>query len=332
MPLTTPNVHYFSTPSSNIGFMTDVVECLCGEHASVDSTTDWQVVDSWDGTTRSAPVSGDLADCVNAWAPGGSAPANGSWLVLQCQPGRGTNVCQVRFSISGTTPQIQLIPYADWTPGGGSGGAPTIPSRITSAQTMAITTGTEARAMVWDESMFAFMSLNVTDATQRQQYVGELDSRATEANDSNPFVHFSGTASWDSSNWVRYSPVDDTTQLTGGIVMIDATSPTNTTYPIGFFLSAVEVYFATASHQHFAGIARHIAIGPRSTANSRRTFGLNLGDRDWVAFRPSGNGYAMRHDGTVLDADEIRMRESYDISPPPGYDQIRRRPQLVRVR
>jgi hypothetical protein len=332
MPLSAANVHYFATPGSNVGFMVDLVECLCGEHATATSTTDWTVVDSWDGTTRTAPVSGDLADCANAWVPGGGAPGSGSWIVLRSQPGRVAAQFQVKFTNNAGTPQVQLIPYDDWTVGGGTGGTPTLPTRITAAATLAVSTPTAPRAAVWDEAMFAFMTLNTTDATQRQGYVGEVDSRATEANDPRPFVHFNNSGGWESSTWARYSPIDDTTSLTTGLVMIDTTSPQSTTFPIGLFISATEVYFSTSGHQHFAGIARHIGIGPRLTANTRTTFGLNLGDRDWVFFRPSGNAYGMRHDGTTLDADEIRMRESFDITPPSGYEQIRRHPQLVRVR
>lgn len=332
MALTTAQTHYFSVPASNLEMMTNIVEVLCGEHATVASNNDWTVIDSWDGTTRTAPGSGDLADCANAWVPGGGSPGSGSWIVLRSQPGRVAATFQVKFTNNAGTPQVQLIPYDDWSVGGGTGGSPTLPSRITTAATLAVTTGTSPRAMVWDEAMFAVMTLNTGDATQRQTYVGEVDSRATEANDPRPFVHFNGSGGWEASTWSRYSPIDGTTSLTGGLVMIDSTSPTSTTFPLGLFISAAEIYFSTASHQHFAGIARHIGIGPRLTANTRTTFGLNLGDRDWVFFRPSGNAYGMRHDGTTLADDQIRMRESYDITPPPGYEQVRRRPQLVRVR
>jgi hypothetical protein len=240
---------------------------------------------------------------------------------------------QVRFINNAGTPQVQLIPFADWTVGGGTGGSPTLPSRITTAATLAITTGTQPRAMVWDEAMFAIMTLNTSDATQRQTYVGEVDSRLPEVTDARPFVHFNSSAGWSASSWTRYSPIDNTTSLTGGLIMIDGTSTSSTTYPLGLFLSPADVYFANASHVHFAGIARHIAIGPRTTANDRQTFGLSLGVRDWVFFRPSGDSYGMMHDGTTLGTDGIRMRASYDITPPDsGYEQIRRRPQLVRVK
>lgn len=312
--------------------MVDLVECLCGEHSTVDSTSDWTVIDSWDGTTRTAPVSGDLADCANAWVPGGAAPGSGSWIVLRSQPGRVAATFQVKFTNSGGTPQVQLIPYDDWVVGGGTGGSPTLPSRIITAGSLSITTGTQPRAVVWDEAMFAVMTLNTADATQRQTYVGELDLRAAEADDPRPFVQFDSSAGWDQSAWRRISPIDDTTALSSGLVMIDATSPTSTSFPLGLFISPVDVYFSTASHQHFAGIARHIGIGPRLTANTRTTFGINLGDRDWVFFRPTGNAWGMRHDGTTLDADAIRMRESYDITPPDGYPLVRRHPALIRTR
>jgi hypothetical protein len=312
--------------------MVDIVECLCGEHASVTSTTDWTVLDSWDGTTRTAPVSGDLADCANAWVPGGGAPGNGSWIVLRSQPARGENTFCVKFTNNAGTPQVQLMPFDDFVAGGGTGASPTLPARITAATTLAVSTPTAPRAAVWDEGMFACMTLNTTDATQRQTYVGEVDSRATEAADPRPFCHFSNSGGWESSTWARYSPTDNTTLLTTGLVMIDTTSPQSTTFPLGLFISATEIYFSTSSHQHFAGIARHIGIGPRLLANTRTTFGLALGDRDWVFFRPSGNAYGMRHDGTTLDADEIRMRESFDITPPDGYPLVRRHPALIRTR
>ena len=322
MAITPPTTHYFSAPASNLGFMVEVVECLCGEHASITSGTDWQVIDSWDGTTRTAPGSGDLADCANDWVPGGGAPGAGSWIVLASQPGRVAANFQVRFINNAGTPQVQLIPYADWTVGGGSGAAPTLPSRITTAATMAVTTGTAPRAMVWDEAMFAVMVMNTADATQRQSYVGEVDQRATEANDPRPFVHFNSSAGWNASSWSRFSPIDNTTSLTGGVVMIDSTSTGSSTYPLGLFVSAVEVYYGTASHQHFAGIARHIGIGPQVTVDTKTTCGLALGDRDWLFFRPSGTSYGMRHDGTTLDADVIRMRTSYDIDPPDTYAPV----------
>jgi hypothetical protein len=332
MALTTPNKHYFSAPASNVDFMVDLVESLCGAHATVVSTVQWEVVESWDGTTREVPSDGLLANSTNNWAPGSPPPGSGSWIVLRSLPGRVSATFQVKFTNSAGTPQVQLIPYDDWTIGGGTGASPTLPSRITAAATLAVSTPTAPRAVVWDEAMFAFMTLNTTDATQRQGYVGEVDLRATEANDPRPFVHFNNSGGWEASTWARYSPVDDTTALTTGLVMIDTTSPQSTTYPLGLFISATEVYFSASGHQHFAGIARHIGVGPRLLANTRTTFGLNLGDRDWVFFRPSGNAYGMRHDGTTLDADEIRMRESYDITPPPGYEAVRRVPQLVRVR
>lgn len=332
MAVTTPNKHYFSAPAGNVAFMAELVECLCNAHATIESTVQWTVIESWDGTTREVPAGGLLSASTNAWAPGGGTPGAGSWIVLRSRPGRVAATFQVKFTNSGGTPQVQLIPYDDWVVGGGTGGSPTLPSRIITAGSLSITTGTQPRAVVWDEAMFAVMTLNTADASQSQVYVGEVDLRASEADDPRPFVQFASSAGWDQNVWRRYSPIDDTTALSGGLVMIDSTSPTSTTFPLGLFISATEVYFATASHQHFAGIARHIGIGPRLTANTRTTFGLSLGVRDWVFFRPTGNAWGMRHDGTTLDADAIRMRESYDITPPPGHDIVRQHPYLVRAR
>lgn len=331
MPLTAPNAHYFASVTSNISFMVDIVELLCGEHATIASTTDWTVIDSWDGTTRTAPVSGNLADCANAWVPGGSTPGNGSWIVLQSQPGNVAAVFQVRFKVNSTTPEFYLMPFADWTPGGGTGGSPTIPSRVSPAKQFAVTTGTASRALVWDEACWAAMTLNSDDGTQFQTYCGELNSLLDA--DERPFVAGVESSGWYAlATWWRTSPVNDSTSLTTGATL-DGTINDMTAWPLGVALTPVGVYFGASSHQHFAGTCRHIAIGPAYTSGTKATCGESLGVRDWAIWRSSGlNASMIRHDGTALAADELRLRTPYDTEPPTGYPLVRRRPQLIRVR
>lgn len=314
MSISTPNAHYFSSVTSNVEFLVSLVECLCGEHSSITSTTDWQVIDSWDGTTRTAPVSGDLADCANAWVPGGGVPGSGSWIVLQSQPGNVSAVFQVRFKVNSSTPEFYLMPFADWTVGGGTGSSPTIPSRVSPAKTFSVTTGTASRSMVWDEACFAAMTLNSSDATQFQVYCGELNSLLPESSDDRPFVAVSESDGWNAmTSWWRISPVNDTTSLTAGATL-DSTANDASAWPLGVALTPVGVYFNASSHQHFAGTARHIAIGPTYTGSTKATCGLSLGVRDWALWRPSGlNASMIRHDGTTLSDDVLRLKTPWDI-------------------
>lgn len=331
MPVTTPNKHYWSAPVGNVEFMCGLIEAICGAHATVTSTVAWTVIDSWDGTTREVPSGGLLANSTTKWAPGGVIPPANSWIVLQSKPGRVAAVHQTKWTNNGGTPEVQLIPYADWTVGGGTGNSPTLPSRITAATSMSTTTATAARATVWDEGMVALMSLNTADANQSSVYIGELDPRCSEAEDPRPFVHVGTSGSWASGTWRRISPVNDTTLLSGA-TMIATGELAPSSAPIGWPIFAIPVTFATASHSHYAGIARHIAASYDLASNTKTTFGLTAGVRDWCGFRPSGNSRLMRHDGTTLTADLIRGSSSLELDPPTGYPLVRKHPQVVRVR
>lgn len=328
------NAHHFAAPSSNVGIMIDLVECLCGEHATVPSETDWVVIDSWDGTTRTQPTSGNLADCANAWVPGGTVPPNNSWIVLQSQPANVSAVCQVRFKVDTGGSSIYLMPFADWTPGGGTGSSPTIPSRTSSAFSLDLSTGTASRSIAWDEGCFASVSMNSSDATQKQFYCGELNAFISESVDERPFVIGNNTSGWNAvSNWWRISPVDDTTVLSTGTTLNGA-SDDFAAWPLGVNLIPIIVVFGASSHQHCAGALRHSAMGPSFTASTKATCGLSLGVRDWALWRTSGqlNASMIRHDGSTLSTDVLRLNTPYDIEPPTGYALARTKPLLVRVR
>jgi hypothetical protein len=205
-----------------------------------------------------------------------------------------------------------------------------LPSRITNATSLEVTTGTAPRAMVWDESMVAIRTMNTTDSTQNNLYLGELNSWATSTDDPRPFVHAGGSTSWLALSWQRTSPINGTTLLTGGSTTVASIGTAAYQY---HWLAPADVQFTNASHAHMAGTARHIAVGgPQLTSNTRTTFGLSLGVRDWAGFRPSGENSYIRHDGTTLTADAVRLRTSYDIDPPAGYPLVRTVPRVVRVR
>lgn len=333
MTLTEPNVKWH-TPADNVPFMVDVIEALCGGVGSIPSTTLWTVIDSWDGTTREVPSGNLLANSTNGWMPGSPTPGSGSWIVTQCQAGERSTVHQIKWTVSGTTAQMQLIPYADWTPGGGTGAAPTLPSRITVATSLNIGIGNTPRAIVWDESMVAWSGCSVATSTVISLYLGEVHCPFDESTIPRPFVHVRVTAAttWDSGSWSHYSQINDTTLCTANGLGMTLSGQLSTEIPFGGFLTPVRLYNTTVGHKYFIGTARHIANIPHPHTNSKTTWGLSLGVRDWMSQGTTTGHHAMRHDGTVLSFDELRLPTSEDLDVPTGAELVRYRPYLVRER
>jgi len=334
--LTDPNIRYH-TPTGNIELMVDTIEALCGGVGSIPSTTTWTVIDSWDGTSREVPTDNLLANATTDWAPGGAVPVSGSWIVLQCQSGERTTVHQSKWTVTGSTANVQLIPYADWTPGGGTGASPTLPTRITTTTSLNLSVGSTPRSLVWDESMVAIAGLYPAGVSVVGVYLGEVHPYADEVDFPRPFVHVrvTGTTGWDGGSWVHYSPFDDTTQCSATGLGYTLSGQNNADFPsYGAFLTPVRLYSTQAGQSRpYIGVARHIANIPRPHTTARTTWGLSLGVRDWASMGTTSNHLAIRHDETTaLDFDELRTPLAEDLEIPSGYSLVRNRPRMVRSR
>lgn len=329
MALGDPNTLFY-TPTDDTDLVQTLVELLCGAHPSLPSTTQWLVVDSYDGVTREVPTDNLLSNSGTNWAPGSTISSYPAWIVLQSQPASVAAVHQIYIRMpTSSSIQMTLFPLADFTPGGGTDASPSLPAVKCSTLTVDVTATNEPRSMVWDEGMFALATHNKADASQSYNYLGEVTAINTEADDPRPFVSYDGSTRWEAT-WERISPIDDTTLL--NLVQQFDASGIVTALDLPAMMIPVLLTCTTASHQHGVGWPRHIAHGPELAVNTSHTFGLSLGDRDWCSFRAAGNTTAaMRHDGTTLDSDHLRTRLPYDIEPPTGFPLVRTVPYLARA-
>lgn len=308
----------------------DFVRFLTDDHPT-ETGPAWTVVDADDTSDRSQPSgpNNNLTELggTNLFNPDNAGiPPLGSWIVLESLDSNNSNHMQVWIHFqSSTVTEIRLMPFEDFSAGGGSTGGsnPTFPT---------INFGTSAgSSLSWSfvsttarylgnatEGNFIFLGTNFND--EEYVYVGELDGAADASTGASPpddrcYVMNRTTADvhfdvFNSTPYIRVSPLDDSTVITssGPIAPQGAEGDwlcnQNQDWPrvsIGGddLVFGVGVQFTNSGHEHFAGWFRNLRMAPGD-------LGLmgTLQSRQWLHYGDSRSAspqasIAIKWDGTT---------------------------------
>lgn len=303
----------------------DLIRWICDNHATLTGPG-YTVVEADDGTNidtpSGAPFSLTELGASNAWNPDNAnfPPPDGSWIVLESLDSNNTNHFQVIFQLSGDNLVYRIFALEDFTTGGGTT-APSLP-------TMPSTNFGDAAGTNETLTGYAFSALYHCTATEGNliiltdhstdsnlAYIGEVDN--PDPADDRAYVSYRATSTLgpnESANiedWVRLSPVDDTTVIGAaqneGSQLVEWMDHGETNYQdpdehggvaLGdsILILPIGVAFPTTGHRHFAGWLRNLR-----TSNASNGLRAATSDLQWImrgndTFRPC---FAIRWDGST---------------------------------
>jgi len=275
----------------------DIVRFLINDHPTITGPG-WTIVEAQAGANREVPPDPtDLDSLVSATAWANGTVAVNDWIVLESANANNTNHFQLYIEYQATNDiNFMLIPFENFSTGGGAASPPTFPSTAfaigSSVNTFTKESTAIAYSVIADEGMMALLVDAFGNITCDWTYMGEItpsypdgspsDDRCYIVHDNESLVSLADAGSEITFN--RLSPLDDTTILISGFdvnlfsfgtnsrLIEDASdlgriSGQHIIYPIG-------VWFDDASHKHFAGYLRnvysiHAYAGSQGTLNNK---------------------------------------------------------------
>ncbi len=302
MALTYPPAHYEQAVAlgSTYDAIRDVWWVINGSHpVAVNSSTPWECIEVWDGTTREVPIGGVMSNLSggNLWKPGisvTSLPQN-AWATFRSPGGAVAAQFQIFVKMeSSSQAGHSLISLDDWVVGGGTDATPALPATIIGQPPSGNGDGrftnqpTYIWALILDEGMFLIRMINPAGGdsnNMRWTYMGEVDLVSTEADDPRPFITPRNTsqAGWNGSfTHVRLSPVDQSTICSvRNRPYYDTSMGVTTRYnDLGLEYLCNVCFDAEdpAGHRHTVGYARNVGAIEQEVPHNRATAGYTGSD------------------------------------------------------
>lgn len=307
--MTTLRYYVKQTHTSLSSALPDIVRFLINDHPTITGPG-WTIVEAQSGANREVPSdSSNLDSLVSAtdW-PNGSISV-GDWIVLESADALNTNHFQLYIEYQATSQiNFMVIPFEDFSTGGGAASPPTFPSTAfgegASLFTMSVYTTTAGYTVIADEGMMHFLVDELQDQLS-WTFIGELI--ADPLRDSRPYVlrDVEATVAHSNQGYNRLSPFDNTTILVSGVpTLFGNASSGNPLHEEGQgkssgfkndFVLPVGILFSDSGHQHFAGYMRDTysvfdLLGFIGITPDRRFFYFNS--------TTSSPGVAVKWDGT----------------------------------
>lgn len=331
MPLTYPPLQYTqsSAPPNVLDGMRDIVWFLNGSNPTKASAIVYKCIDCYDGVTREQPTDGDMDNLSgsNKWKPGtGDSLSPSHWCVLET-PGNAFVVAKWQMYCrceTFATFSTSLVPLANWTVGGPVTGTPTLPAAILgqppspgSGDGRFPVAANRIYSVLYDEGMCIIRSNQLASINLNWQYVGEINSMNTEADDPRPFIFPNLTSTGNlrpgQADWRRISLADSVTHSTIRIdgEAFNSMDATNTHNDLGNeYVCKVNCWSILAGDLYHMGFLRNIGgcakdIGSSSVSHTLGYDGSDFRFEMWSRSEDDPKMVTLHEPATALTAHTV---------------------------